>query len=122
VSRENLARREFLRNVAGTVVALAAATALGSCSGPNSEPPVQGGAPFLGPSEKAVDASVPQELPKPPQPPQPPSPPPAPPAGIRPDIPEPPQPQPTAGVRPDNPPSIQIDVPEPRPTRGIRPD
>ena len=121
VSRENLARREFLRNVAGTVIALAAGTALGSCSGPKAEPQAQGGAPFLGPSEKAPDASVPPE----PPPPQPPYSDPGPPAGIRPDLPEPP-PSPTmapGGIRPDQPPpAIEIDVPEPRPTRGIRPD
>jgi len=119
VSRENLARREFLRNVAGTFVALAAGTALGSCSGQSAGSQAQGGAPFLGPSEKAPDASVP------PEPPQPPYPEPMPPGGIRPDLPEPP-PSPTmapGGIRPDKPPpAIEIDVPEPRPTRGIRPD
>jgi hypothetical protein len=116
VSRENLARREFLRNVAGTVIALAAGTALGSCSGQNAGSQTQGGAPFLGPSQKTPDASTPAE-------PQPPYVDPGPPAGIRPDIPEVPEPAPpTAGVRPDTPPpSIEIDAPDPQPTRGVRP-
>jgi hypothetical protein len=136
VSRENLARREFLRAVAGTVVALAAGTALDACSGNDGQAGAQGDAPFLGPYEKAPEPSAP------PVPPQPPFVDPGPPAGIRPDLPEPPRPMPTAGVRPDvpdigevpqprpnagarpnpRPHTIQMDEPEPHPTRGIRPD
>jgi len=120
VSRENLARREFLRNVAGTFVALAAGSALGSCSGQKTEPQAQGGAPFLGPYDKA-DASAP---------PEPPQPVPGPPAGIRPDVPpQPPEPTypigPPAGIRPDipkPPPSVDVEPPPPPATRGIRPD
>jgi hypothetical protein len=120
VSRENLERREFLRNVAGTVIALAAGTALDACSGNGGQAGAQGGAPFLGPYDKTPDASTPPE-----PPPQPPFVEPGPPAGIRPDIPEPPRPEPnsTGGIRPDKPPPmLDIDAPDSHPTRGIRPD
>ena len=111
VSRENLARREFLRNVAGTFVALAAGTALAGCPSKGEQAETQGGAPFLEPS-------VPPE-------PQPPYVEPGPPAGIRPDIPEPPRPEPnsTGGIRPDAPqPGIDINVPNRPMGGGFRPD
>ena len=129
VSRENLARREFLRNVAGTFVALAAGSALTGCPSKGEQAATQGGAPFLGPSvppepqppyvEPGPPAGIRPDLPEPPEPV-------APPAGIRPDVPEPPSPSPysTGGIRPDRPkpPTIDIDDPGPQPTRGIRPD
>lgn len=120
VSEENLARRGFMRSVAGTVVALAAGTALGACSGPRADAPEQSGAPFLGPSEIATDASVPPE-------PQPPYVEPGPPAGIRPDLPPPPAPEPSigiGGIQPGAPPppTLDVDPPPPPATRGVRPD
>ncbi|MCK9459455.1 MAG: hypothetical protein M0R80_07445 [Proteobacteria bacterium] len=119
VSQENLRRRGFMRAVASSVITLAAGTALGACSAPASEPQAQGGAPFLGPSDVAADASVPPE-------PQPPFAEPAPPpAGIRPDVPVPPDPvQPIGGIQPDKPqpPMLDVDPPASPATRGARAD